>query len=121
MPVSTEQRARLRGAREALVVEHMESENRHEFDVTLATFDHPRYELVATGDVYDGTEEVARCFEASQRPGASSRCGSALPSCSTRTDSSASASTSMPERSCASWASPTIRYRCGGASRRCST
>ena len=63
MPVSTGQRARLRAAREALVVEHMESENRHEFDVTLATFDHPRYELVATGDVYDGTEEVARYFE----------------------------------------------------------
>ena len=33
MTVSTEQRARLRATREALVVEHMESENRHEFDV----------------------------------------------------------------------------------------
>src|ERR671919_1259822 len=63
MPVSTGQRARLRAAREALVVEHMESENRHEFDVTLATFDHPRYELIATGDVYDGEDEVARYFE----------------------------------------------------------
>jgi steroid delta-isomerase-like uncharacterized protein len=63
MAVSTEHRARLRAAREALVVEHMESENRHEFDVTLATFDHPRYELIATGDVYDGAEEVAAYFE----------------------------------------------------------
>src|ERR671919_1927815 len=62
MPVSTGQRARLRAAREALVVEHMESENRHEFDVTLATFDHPRYELIATGDVHDGPDEVARYF-----------------------------------------------------------
>jgi len=53
----------LRARREAIVVEHMESENRHEFDATMATFDHPRYELIATGDVYDGTEEVDRYFE----------------------------------------------------------
>ena len=53
----------LRDKREALVIEHMESENRHEFDVTLETFDHPRYELIATGDVYDGPEEVAAYFE----------------------------------------------------------
>ena len=43
--------------------EHMESENRHEFDVTLGTFEHPRYEIVPTGDVYDGPEEVARYFK----------------------------------------------------------
>ena len=48
----------LRAKREALVIEHMESENRHEFDVTMETFDHPRYELIATGDVFDGPEEV---------------------------------------------------------------
>src|ERR671934_12500 len=53
----------LRTHRERLVNEHMQSENRHEFDVTLATFDHPRYELIGTGDVYDGPEEVARYFE----------------------------------------------------------
>jgi steroid delta-isomerase-like uncharacterized protein len=41
----------------------MESENRHEFDVTLGTFDHPRYEIVATGDVHDGPEEVMRYFK----------------------------------------------------------
>ena len=53
----------LRRKREEIVVEHMESENRHEFDVTLETFDHPRYELIGTGDVYDGAEEVAAYFE----------------------------------------------------------
>jgi steroid delta-isomerase-like uncharacterized protein len=53
----------LRDAREQLVIEHMESENRHEFDVTMATFEHPRYELIATGDVYDGEAEVAHYFE----------------------------------------------------------
>jgi steroid delta-isomerase-like uncharacterized protein len=52
----------LRARREAVVREHMESENRHEFDVTMSTFDHPRYEIVPTGDVYDGEEEVARYF-----------------------------------------------------------
>jgi steroid delta-isomerase-like uncharacterized protein len=55
--------AELRDKREAIVIEHMESENRHEYDVTIATFEHPRYELIGTGDVYDGAEEVARYFE----------------------------------------------------------
>lgn len=45
------------------MVEHMESENRYEFDVTLATFEHPRYELIGTGDVFDGPVEVAAYFE----------------------------------------------------------
>src|SRR3954452_12608740 len=53
----------LREKREKLVIEHMESENRHEFDVTMETFDHPRYELIGTGDIYDGHDAVARYFE----------------------------------------------------------
>ena len=53
----------LRETRERIVREHMESENRHEFDVTMATFDHPRYEIIPTGDVYDGKEEVAAYFQ----------------------------------------------------------
>jgi steroid delta-isomerase-like uncharacterized protein len=57
----------MRVKREAIVLEHMESENRHEFDVTLDTFDHPRYELIATGDVHDGPEEVAEYFEETRR------------------------------------------------------
>lgn len=48
--------------REAVVREHMESENRHDFDATIATFDHPRYELVGTGEVFDGEAEVRRYF-----------------------------------------------------------
>jgi steroid delta-isomerase-like uncharacterized protein len=52
----------LRGRRLAIVREHMESENTHQFDVTMATFDHPRYEIVPTGDVYDGAEEVAEYY-----------------------------------------------------------
>jgi steroid delta-isomerase-like uncharacterized protein len=53
----------LRQKREAIVREHMESENRHDFDTTMATFHHPRYELIATGDVHDGEIAVARYFE----------------------------------------------------------
>ena len=56
----------LRETRERIVREHMESENRHEFDVTMGTFHHPRYEIVPTGDVFDGEEEVARYFAESR-------------------------------------------------------
>lgn len=56
----------LRDRREAVVREHMESENRQQFDVTLRTFAHPRYELMATGEVYDGAEAVAAYYEASR-------------------------------------------------------
>lgn len=62
VPVSEE----LRGLREAIVREHMDSENRHDFDVTLGTFDHPRYEIVPTGDVFDGEDEVRRYFAESR-------------------------------------------------------
>jgi len=53
----------VRSKREALVREHMESENRHEFDKTLATFEHPRYELIANGEVIDGGADVARYYQ----------------------------------------------------------
>jgi steroid delta-isomerase-like uncharacterized protein len=53
----------VRERREALVIEHMDSENRHEYDATIATFDHPRYELIGTGDVFDGQAEVERYFD----------------------------------------------------------
>ncbi|HET8537241.1 MAG TPA: ester cyclase [Solirubrobacteraceae bacterium] len=53
----------LREARERIVREHMESENRHEFDVTMQTFSHPRYEIVPTGEVYDGAAAVDRYYE----------------------------------------------------------
>jgi steroid delta-isomerase-like uncharacterized protein len=56
----------LRDRREAVVREHMESENRQAFDVTLATFAHPRYELIATGEVFDGEQEVSGYYAASR-------------------------------------------------------
>src|SRR3954466_7136100 len=59
--------ADLRARREAIVREHLASENAHDYDVTLATFEHPRYELVATGDVYDGEEAVRAYFAETRR------------------------------------------------------
>jgi steroid delta-isomerase-like uncharacterized protein len=57
----------LRARREAIVVEHMESENVHDFATTMATFHHPRYEIIPTGDVFDGPEEVGAYFEETRR------------------------------------------------------
>ncbi len=56
----------LRERRLELVRLHMQSENDHDFDVTMDTFDHPRYELIATGQVYDGAEEVAGYYRTSR-------------------------------------------------------
>jgi steroid delta-isomerase-like uncharacterized protein len=62
MPNEDSTTARLRERREAVVREHMESENVHDFDTTIGTFAHPRYEIIATGDVYDGEAEVRGYF-----------------------------------------------------------
>jgi steroid delta-isomerase-like uncharacterized protein len=59
--------AAVRRKREEIVREHMDSENRHEFDATLETFQHPRYELVGTDEVYDGPDEVAAYYEQTRR------------------------------------------------------
>ena len=56
----------LRTSREAVVREHMESENRLDFEATLRTFAHPRYELVATGQVFDGADAVRDYYAASR-------------------------------------------------------
>jgi len=53
----------LRDRREHIVREHMDSENRHEFDATMRTFHHPRYEIVPTGEVHDGEEAVDAYFK----------------------------------------------------------
>ena len=57
----------LRARREEVVREHMESENVHDFETTMATFSHPRYEIVPTGDVFDGVAEVDAYFEETRR------------------------------------------------------
>jgi predicted ester cyclase len=52
----------LREARERIVREHMDSENDLEFERTLATFKHPRYELYGNGTIFDGPEEVSQYY-----------------------------------------------------------
>lgn len=55
------------GARRLAVVrEHMEAENRRDFDAVIATFAHPRYELMATGHVHDGEAAVRDYFARSR-------------------------------------------------------
>jgi steroid delta-isomerase-like uncharacterized protein len=44
--------------REDLVRRHVEAENAADYETALATFQHPRYEYVATDEVYDGADEV---------------------------------------------------------------
>jgi steroid delta-isomerase-like uncharacterized protein len=53
----TESKA-LRALREAIVLEHMESQNDHDFDTSLNTFPHPRYEIMASGQVLEGVDAV---------------------------------------------------------------
>jgi predicted ester cyclase len=56
----------LRAHREAIVRRHMESENVHDFDTTIATFRQPRYEIIATGQIHDGEVEVRQYFRDSR-------------------------------------------------------
>ena len=49
----------LRQRRLELVEEHFRTEVTQEFDLTLGTFNgHPHYEIMATGQVFDGDDEV---------------------------------------------------------------
>ena len=48
----------LRERREGLCLGHMRAENAHRFDEAIGFFARPRYELVATGEVFDGVEPL---------------------------------------------------------------
>ncbi len=49
----------LRQRRLEIIREHMDTEVTQQFDRTLATFNgHPRYEIMPTGQVFDGDDEV---------------------------------------------------------------
>lgn len=50
----------------AVVRRHMDAENVHDFDAVIDTFEHPRYELMATGRVFDGEDEVRTYFASSR-------------------------------------------------------
>jgi steroid delta-isomerase-like uncharacterized protein len=57
---------RLRARREGTVRRHMEAENVLDFDAVIDTFGHPRYEIVATGEVHDGEADVREYFRTSR-------------------------------------------------------
>jgi steroid delta-isomerase-like uncharacterized protein len=50
--------ARSRELRKTAVLEHMEAENAHDFERCLAAFAHPRYEIIPTAEVWDGSSGV---------------------------------------------------------------
>ena len=56
------ERERLHEQREATVRRHMEAENVHDFDTVIATFSHPRYELIPSGAIHDGEAAVRGYF-----------------------------------------------------------
>jgi len=53
----------LRERREGVVRRHMEAENTHDFETVMGTFAHPRYEIIATGQVHDGDAAVRQYFK----------------------------------------------------------
>jgi len=55
-----------RAVRERIVREHMEAENALDLERALQTFSHPRYEIVPTGEVYEGEAEVQRYYRESR-------------------------------------------------------
>ncbi len=50
----------LRHARQAILDAHSAAESAHDLDAVIATFDRPRYEIVPTGEVFDGEAAVRR-------------------------------------------------------------
>src|SRR5688572_26588718 len=48
----------LRRARQDVLDAHSAAESAHDLDGVIATFHHPRYEIVPTGEVFDGERAV---------------------------------------------------------------
>ena len=55
-------------ARLKTVRDHMALECECDWDAVIATFQHPRYEMSGTGQVFDGEEAVRGYFDASRTP-----------------------------------------------------
>jgi steroid delta-isomerase-like uncharacterized protein len=53
----------MRQRRHELVLDHVEFENGRDYEAALATFTHPRYEYVASDEVYEGADEVVAHWE----------------------------------------------------------
>jgi predicted ester cyclase len=58
--------ADLAARRLKIICDHMKAENVLDFDAAIDTFEHPRYELVGTGQVFDGEKEVRDYYRQSR-------------------------------------------------------
>ena len=58
--------AALAARRLEIIREHMEAENVLDFDAAINTFDHPRYELVGSEQVFDGEDQVREYYRRSR-------------------------------------------------------
>lgn len=58
----------LQARRIQVVRDHMALEITHDWDAVIATFEHPRYELLGPGIVFDGEEAVRHYFAMSRTP-----------------------------------------------------
>ena len=56
----------LTAARIRTVRDHMAKECSQDWDGVIATFQHPRYEMMATGAVFDGEDQVRGYFDSSR-------------------------------------------------------
>ena len=65
---ATHDDAALADARIRTVREHMRLEIEGDWDAVIATFAHPRYELLGSGAVFDGEAAVRSYFAASRTP-----------------------------------------------------
>jgi ketosteroid isomerase-like protein len=54
--------------RTAMVRRHMALEIAHDWDGVIATFEHPRYELLGPGAIFDGESAVRSYFASSREP-----------------------------------------------------
>lgn len=54
----TKEQQLLREKRDSVVLEHVQAENRHDVDASVATFHTPRYEVMPMGIVHDGEQAV---------------------------------------------------------------
>src|SRR5258708_11861750 len=53
----------LRKKRLDTCIAHMTAENAHQFDECIAFFKHARYDVMPTGEVYDGSKELGRLMQ----------------------------------------------------------
>lgn len=57
----------LHAQRVRIVEEHIAAESRGDWEGALATFSHPRYEVLATGEIHDGGDAVTRFYAETAR------------------------------------------------------